>query len=223
MNPKVGGSSPPQVETFSVSKTHFHKNTRSCVENECCCPRTVNISNVNFTSNYFFLPCNQSLRHNCYHTPFRNSDCTETKRKSRWLLSVSDYKVIKRDYRSVRLGKTNMDFMSSTLSHQSVTTYAFRPSSLQWRHNEYNGVSNHRRFDYLFNRLFRLRSKKTPKLRATGLCEGNPPVTGGFPSQRKSNAENIPLALLNIVWPWKRHSKSPQKWCLNSCSSVVPC
>ena len=28
----------------------FHKNTRSCVENECCCPRTVNISNVNFTS-----------------------------------------------------------------------------------------------------------------------------------------------------------------------------
>ena len=28
---------------------HFHKNTRSCVENECCCPRAVNISNVNFT------------------------------------------------------------------------------------------------------------------------------------------------------------------------------
>ena len=31
---------------------HFHKNTRSCVENQCCCPRTVNISNVNFTSKY---------------------------------------------------------------------------------------------------------------------------------------------------------------------------
>ena len=30
---------------------HFHKNTRSCVENECCCPCTVKISNVNFTSN----------------------------------------------------------------------------------------------------------------------------------------------------------------------------
>ena len=27
---------------------HFPKNTRSCVENECCCPRTVNMSNVNF-------------------------------------------------------------------------------------------------------------------------------------------------------------------------------
>ena len=51
MNPKVGGSSPSLVETFSVSKIwHFHKNTRSCVENECCCPRTVIVSNVNFTS-----------------------------------------------------------------------------------------------------------------------------------------------------------------------------
>ena len=29
---------------------HFHKNIRSCVENECCCPRTVNCSNDNFTS-----------------------------------------------------------------------------------------------------------------------------------------------------------------------------
>ena len=28
---------------------YFHKNTRSCVQNECCCPRKVNISNVNFT------------------------------------------------------------------------------------------------------------------------------------------------------------------------------
>ena len=33
--------------------------------------------------------------------------------------------------------------------------------------------------------------KKTPKLRVTGLCEGNSPVTGGFPSQKTSNTENI--------------------------------
>ena len=39
------------------------------------------------------------------------------------------------------------------------------------------GVSNHRRIDGLHNRLFGLRSKKTSKLRVTGLCEGNsPPV-----------------------------------------------
>ena len=57
MNPMVGGSSPLQVETFSVSKhCHFHKNIRSCDENECFCPRTVNISNVNFTSQISISP-----------------------------------------------------------------------------------------------------------------------------------------------------------------------
>ena len=32
--------------------------------------------------------------------------------------------------------------------------------------------------------------KKTSKLRVAGLCEGNSPVTGEFPAQRASNAEN---------------------------------
>ena len=39
----------------------------------------------------------------------------------------------------------------------------------------------------------RCRSKKTSKLRVTGLCEGNSPVTGEFPAQRASNAENISI------------------------------
>ena len=55
--------------------------------------------------------------------------------------------------------------------------------SLQWRHNERDGVSNHRRLNCLLSCLFRYRSKKTSKLRVTGLCRGNPPVAGGFPSQ----------------------------------------
>ena len=45
--------------------------------------------------------------------------------------------------------------------------------SLQWRHNERDCVSNHRRLDCLLNRLFRCRSKKTSKLRVTGFCEVN--------------------------------------------------
>ena len=49
---------------------------------------------------------------------------------------------------------------------------------LQWRHNESNAISNHRHLDCLFKPLFRRRSKKTPKLRVTGLCEGNIPVKG---------------------------------------------
>ena len=56
----------------------------------------------------------------------------------------------------------------------------FQAQALRWRHNERDGVSNRRRFDYLLN-LFRYRSKKTSKLRVTGLCEGNSPVTGEFP------------------------------------------
>ena len=69
---------------------------------------------------------------------------------------------------------------------------------LQWHHDECHGVSNHHQLDCLLSRLFRRTSKKTPKLRFTGLCEGNPPVTGRFPSQRASDAENV------SIW-WRHH------------------
>ena len=66
---------------------------------------------------------------------------------------------------------------------------------LQWRHNERNGVPNHQRLDCLLNRLFGRRWKKSSKLRPTGLCEGNSPVTGEFPAQKTNNAENV-----SILW-----------------------
>ena len=65
--------------------------------------------------------------------------------------------------------------------------------SLQWRHNGHDGVSNHQPHHYLLNRLFGRRSKKTSKLCITGLC-----VTGEFPAQMASNAENV------SVW-WRHH------------------
>ena len=65
------------------------------------------------------------------------------------------------------------------------------PVALQWRHNEGDGVSNHLCLDCLANLLFRRRSKKTPKLCVTGLCDGSPSVTDGFPSQWASNAEDV--------------------------------
>ena len=71
-------------------------------------------------------------------------------------------------------------------------------NSLQWSHNEHDGVSNHQRLCRFLKRLFRRRSKKTSKLRVAGLCEGNSPVTGEFPSQRASNAENV------SIW-WRHH------------------
>ena len=68
--------------------------------------------------------------------------------------------------------------------------------SLQWRHNGHDGVSNPSCLDCSLNQLFRCRSKKTSKLYVTGLCEGNPPVTGGFPSQRASNWKMLPFDVI---------------------------
>ena len=71
--------------------------------------------------------------------------------------------------------------------------------SLQWRHNGHDGVSNHQPHDCLLNRLFRRRSKKISKLRVTGRCAGNSPVTGEFNAQMASNAENV------SIW-WRHHA-----------------
>ena len=67
--------------------------------------------------------------------------------------------------------------------------------TLQWRHDECDGVSNHPPQDCSLSRLFRHRSK----LRVTGLCAGNSPVTGEFPAQRASNAENVSI-LMKSSW-----------------------
>ena len=44
-----------------------------------------------------------------------------------------------------------------------------------------------------FECLFRRRSKKISKLSVTGLYDGNSPVTGDFPAQTVSNAENVSI------------------------------
>ena len=75
-------------------------------------------------------------------------------------------------------------------------------NSSQCRHNEHDGDSNHQPYNCLLNRLFRRRSKKTSKLRVTGLCEGNSPVAGKFPAQRVSDAENV------SIW-WRHHELRP--------------
>ena len=65
--------------------------------------------------------------------------------------------------------------------------------ALLWRHNGRDGVLNYQLHDCLLNLLFRRRSKKTSKLRVTGLCAGNSPVTSEFPAQIDSNAEMSPF------------------------------
>ena len=76
------------------------------------------------------------------------------------------------------------------------------------------------RLHCLLNCRFRRRSKKTSKLRITGLCAGNSPVTGEFPAQKASNVENV------SIW-WCHHDeiscimKLQVKFLLASMLSIV--
>ena len=72
------------------------------------------------------------------------------------------------------------------------------PSSLRWRHNGGDSVSNHQPSECLLNRLIMCRSKKTSKLRVAGLCVGYSPGTDEFPAQMASNAGNV------SIW-WRHH------------------
>ena len=66
--------------------------------------------------------------------------------------------------------------------------------------DEHDGDSNHRRLDCLRNRLFRRKSKKTAKLRVTGLCEGNSPVNGPVTRKVFPFGDVIMRIQPNILW-----------------------
>ena len=59
------------------------------------------------------------------------------------------------------------------------------------------------------SRLFiQAQIKENINLRVTGLCAGNSPVTGEFPAQRASNAENVSIWLRHhdhhlLIGPWE--------------------
>ena len=97
--------------------------------------------------------------------------------------------------------------VSFTTMHVKISPVKWRPycpggdelNPLRWRHNDHAGVSNHQPHGCLLNRLFRRNSKKTSKLRVTGLCAGNSPGTGEFPAQMASYAENV------SIW-WRHHA-----------------
>ena len=75
---------------------------------------------------------------------------------------------------------------------------------LRWRHNGRDSVSHHQPHDCLLNRLFRHRSKKTSKLRVTGLCAGNLPGPVNSPHKWPVTRKMFPLddviISTNIIW-----------------------
>ena len=73
---------------------------------------------------------------------------------------------------------------------------------LQWRHFDHDGVSNHQPHGCLLNRLFRRRSKKTLKLRATGLCVGNSPGPVNSPHKGPVTRKMFPFDDVIMQYSW---------------------
>ena len=85
-----------------------------------------------------------------------------------------------------------------TLDHQKT---------LQWSHNERDGVSNHKPHDCLLNRLFKARIKQNIKApRHWHLC-------GELPAQRASNTENVSI--------WWRHHEHLLFGMLNTANVII--
>ena len=113
--------------------------------------------------------------------------------------------------RAERNGVTDSVFLIILLHLGEIIfffTSIFLTPSLRWRNNGRDSVSNHQPHDCLLKRLFRRRSKKTSKLRVTGLCTRNSPGTCEFPAQMACNAENASI--------WWRHHVSVHLYALPS-------
>ena len=79
---------------------------------------------------------------------------------------------------------------------QCISSNGLFVISLHWRHNDHDGVSNHQPHGCLLNRLFRRRSKKTSKLRVTGLCVGNSPGPVNSPHKGPVTRKMFPFHLM---------------------------
>ena len=88
-----------------------------------------------------------------------------------------------------------------------------RAKSLQWRHNDHDGVSNHQLHGWLLKRLFWRRSKKTSKLRVTGLCVGNSPGPVNSPHKGPVTRKNV------SIW-WRHHDYNKTAHTFPSAASI---
>ena len=120
---------------------------------------------------------------------------------SMWVILLRFRSIRITELSPVKLFTSISDILLPSRSKSVMSVRSPAGTTLQWRHNEHDSVSNHQPHDCLLNLLFGRRSKNTSKLHVTGLCAGNSPGTGEFPAQRASNAENV------SIW-WRRHGVS---------------
>ena len=87
--------------------------------------------------------------------------------------------------------------------------YRVELSTLHWRYNDHDGVSNHQPHGCLLSRLFRRRSRKTSKLRVTGLWVENSPGPVNSSHKGPVTRKMFPfddVIMYSIHWPHHVHS-----------------
>ena len=108
------------------------------------------------------------------------------------------------------LQKSRSTFFQPLVWTQTITDPLSRESNddipLWWRHNDHDSVSNHQPHECLLNRLFRRRSKKTSKLRVTGLCVGNSPGPVNSPHKGPVTRKMFPFD--DVIMPSQAESVS---------------
>ena len=95
---------------------------------------------------------------------------------------------------------------------------------LRWRYNGCDGVSYHQPHHCLPNLLFRHGSKKTSKLRVTGLCAGISSVTGEFPASHHKwpvTRKMFPFDEAIMVFGWSKHRLGLTRVAMN-CGPMWP-
>ena len=100
--------------------------------------------------------------------------------------------------------------------------FSFRPfctCPITLSSHERRGVSKHRHLRSFSTFCLCAHQRKHRRSALLALCEGNPPVTGGFTSQRSSNAENVFISLRFqpsrfFYWRWNNQTVGPvpRRW-----------
>ena len=97
--------------------------------------------------------------------------------------------------------------------------------ALQWRHYELDDVSNHQCLRCLLYCWSRRRSKKTSKLRVTGLCAGNSPVNSPHKSSLTRKMLPFDDAILMLAF-WihlvEKRSSGKRWWQLDDAKTNLP-
>ena len=102
----------------------------------------------------------------------------------------------------VKIMYYSCNYLKDWLSSADAKLSFYVLISLHWRHNDHDGVSNHQPHGCLLNRLFRRRSKKTSKLRVTGLCVGNSPGPVNSPHKGPVTRKMFPFDDVIMIRLW---------------------